>query len=92
MRTVADEKDDALAPLRRAIEEVANLNEAIAKAEDRPEEERLRSLWQELSKAKGDLMSLGRALMLNQDPSLVTTSWSRRSRRPRGPSGPDSRG
>jgi hypothetical protein len=72
MRTVANEKDDLLAPLRRAMEEVANLNGAIAKLEDKPDEERLRSLGHGLSRAKGNLMSLGRALMLSQDPSLAT--------------------
>jgi hypothetical protein len=51
VRTAADQKNDALAPLRRAMEEVDNLNEAVAKAEYRPKEERLRSLGQELSKA-----------------------------------------
>jgi hypothetical protein len=44
MRTVTEEKDDHLAPLRRAMEEVANLNEAVAKTEDKLDEERLRLL------------------------------------------------
>ncbi len=44
MRTVTEEKDDPLAPLRRAVEEVAYLSEAVAKAEDKPDEERLWSL------------------------------------------------
>jgi hypothetical protein len=53
------------------MEEVANLNEAIANSEDKPDKERLRSLGRGLSGGKGNLMSLGRSLMLSQDPSLV---------------------
>jgi hypothetical protein len=44
MRTVTEEKDDPLAPLRRSVEEVANLSEAVAEAEEKPDEERLWSL------------------------------------------------
>jgi hypothetical protein len=44
MRTVTEEKDDPLAPLRRAMEEVANLDETVAKTEDKLDEERLRLL------------------------------------------------
>jgi hypothetical protein len=71
MRTVAGAKEDALGPLRRAMGKVADLNEAIARMEDAPEEEGLRALGQELSKVKRELMSLGRVLMMSQDPSLV---------------------
>jgi hypothetical protein len=71
MKTVIDEKDDPLAPLRRVMEEVVNLSEAVAKSEDKLDEERLRFLGRGLSGAKGNLMSLGRALMLSQDPSLA---------------------
>jgi hypothetical protein len=71
MRTVADEQDDPLAPLRRVMEEVANLNEAISNSEDKPDKERLRSLGCGLSGGKGNLMSLGQSLMLSQDPSLA---------------------
>jgi hypothetical protein len=49
----------------------ANLNEAVARAQDSPEEERLRALGRELSKVKRDLMLLERVLMMSQDPSLV---------------------
>jgi hypothetical protein len=71
MRTVTEEKDDPLAPPKRAMEEVANLSEAVAKLEDKPDEERLRFLGRGLSGAKGNLMSLAQALMLSQDPSLA---------------------
>ncbi len=72
MRTVAEKKDDPLAPQRWAMEEVANLSEAVVEAEDMPDDERLRFLGRGLSRAKGNLMSLGRALMLSQDPSQAT--------------------
>jgi hypothetical protein len=39
MRTVADKKEGAHGPLRRAVGKVADLNEAIARAEDAPEED-----------------------------------------------------
>jgi hypothetical protein len=38
---------------------VADLNEAAARAEDEPAEVGLRALGRELSKEKGDLLSLG---------------------------------
>ncbi len=69
MRMVDDQKEDSLAPLRKAIGEVANLNEAVTRAEVRPEEERLRSPGRELSRMRSDLMLLERALMMSQDPS-----------------------
>jgi hypothetical protein len=58
--------------LRKAMEEVADLNEAVTRAKYRPEEERLRPLGRELSRMSGDLMmSLGWALVMSQDPSLA---------------------
>jgi hypothetical protein len=71
MRTRASTKEDALSPLRRAVGKVVGLNEAIARMEDAPEEEGLRALGRELSKVKKELMSLGRILMMSQDPSLA---------------------
>jgi hypothetical protein len=71
VRTVADEKEGALGPLRSIMETVADLNEATTRAEDEPEEVGLRVLGRKLSKVKGDLLSLGQALMLIQDPSLA---------------------
>ncbi len=71
MRTVADEKEGALGLQRRAMGKVADLSEAITRAAGAPEEERLRALGQELSKAKRALMLLGRVLMMSQDPSLA---------------------
>ncbi len=50
---------------------VASLNEAVAGAEDEPEEAELRTLGKKLSRVKADLLSLGRGLMLSQDPSLA---------------------
>jgi hypothetical protein len=64
-------KEGALGQLRNIMEKVADLNEAVTKAEDEPEEAGLRALGQKLSKVKGDLLSLGRALMLSQDASLA---------------------
>jgi hypothetical protein len=71
MRTAANEKEGALVPLRRAMGKVVDLNEAITRAEDAPEEERLRALGREFSMVKRDLMSLGQVLMMSQDPFLV---------------------
>jgi hypothetical protein len=44
---------------------------AIAKAEDALEEEGLRDLGRKLGAARKELMSLGRVLMMSQDPALV---------------------
>ncbi len=48
MRSESEEEDNPLAPLRRAMGEVASLSEAVTKAEDKPDEERLRFLGHEL--------------------------------------------
>jgi hypothetical protein len=53
------------------MEKVADLNKTAARAEDEPEEAGLRALGRKLSQVKGDLLLLGRALMLSQDPSLA---------------------
>jgi hypothetical protein len=50
---------------------VADLNKAVARVDDKPEEARLWALSKKLSKVKGDLLSLGRALMFSQDLSLA---------------------
>jgi hypothetical protein len=71
MRTVAKEKDGPFAPLRKAMEEIADLCEAVVKSEDKPDEDRLRFLGRGLSGAMGNLMSLGWALMLSQDLFLA---------------------
>jgi methionine aminopeptidase len=71
MRTAPIEKEGGLGPLRRIMGKVADLNEAAVRAEDAPEEERLSALGRELSKVKRDVMSLGRVLMMSQDPSLA---------------------
>jgi hypothetical protein len=69
MRSMANEKEDALGPLRRAMGKVSNLNEAVARIEDAPEG--LRVLGRRWSEARNELMSLGRVLMMSQDPSLA---------------------
>ncbi len=58
-RNVADEKEDALSPLRRAMGKVASLNEAVAQAKNAPEEESLRDLGRRLGEARRELISLG---------------------------------
>ncbi len=73
MRTMVNEKEDALGPLRRAVGKVAGLNKAVARMEDTPEEEGLRALGQKLSEVRKELMSLGRVLMMSQD--LVSKKW-----------------
>jgi hypothetical protein len=85
-RTMADQKEDALGPLLRMVEKVAGLNEAIAKMKDAPEEEGLRGLGWRLGEAKRELMSLGRVLMMSQDPSLAAEAHELTGRR-RTPSG-----
>lgn len=50
---------------------VGDLHEAAVKAENKPEEVRLRAIGRKLREVKADLMSLGRALILSQDPSLA---------------------
>jgi hypothetical protein len=71
MRTAANKKEGALVQLRRAMGKVVDLNEAITRAEDAPEEKRLRALGQEFSMLKRDLMSLGQVQMMSQDLFLV---------------------
>ncbi len=68
VRTVADQKEGSLGPLRRIVEKVVDMNEAATRAVDEPEEAGLRALGQKMSRIKGDLLSLGRALMLSQAP------------------------
>ncbi len=70
-RSVADEKEDALDPLRRAMGKVASLNEAVARMEGASEEEGLWELGWRLSEVRKELMSLGRVLMMSQDPPLA---------------------
>jgi hypothetical protein len=71
MKKETEEKDNPLVPLRRAMEGIADLGEAIAKLEKEPSKDRLRLLGRGLSGAKGNLMLLGRALMLSQELTLA---------------------
>jgi hypothetical protein len=73
-RDVASEKEDALVSLRRVMGKVASLNEAINKAQDVPEEGGQRDLGRKLGMAKKELMSLGRNLIMCQEPSLAAES------------------
>jgi hypothetical protein len=70
-KDVANEKEDALGPLRRMMGKVASLKEAVNEAKGTPEEEGLRDLGQKLGMAKRELMSLGWDLITSQDPSLA---------------------
>jgi hypothetical protein len=69
---VADEKEDALGPLRRAMGKVASLNKAVAQAKDALEEESRR-----LGEARKELMSLGRVLIMSKTRPwrLRLTTW-----------------
>jgi hypothetical protein len=54
------------------MEMVAELNKATTRAEDEPAEAGLRALSRKLIKVKGDLLLIGRALMLSKDLSQAT--------------------
>ncbi len=71
MEKEVEEEGGPLAPLRKAMEGIVDLNEAIAKLENKPGEDRLRLLGPGLNGAKGELMLLGWALMLSQEQTLV---------------------
>jgi hypothetical protein len=71
MEKEVEEESGPLVPLRKAMEGIVDLNEAIANLEDKPGKDRLRLLGRGLNGAKGALMLLGRALMMSQDPTLV---------------------
>jgi hypothetical protein len=70
-RDVANEKEDALGPLRRAMGKVASLSEAVSKAKNMPEEEGLHDLGQKLDVTRRELMLLGWVLIMSQDLSLA---------------------
>jgi hypothetical protein len=86
IRTIADEKEGTLGPLRRIMEKVADLNEAAARAEDEPEEAGLRAegFGPGTEQGKGRPVVARRTLMLSREPPLVVgpISWSGRPRRP----------
>jgi hypothetical protein len=63
---------DSLAPLRKAIETVTHLTEAVAKEIQDPSEERLRDLARKPGTGKKKIMSLSRSLMVGQAASIVT--------------------
>jgi hypothetical protein len=63
---------DSLAPLRKAIETVTHLTEAVAKEIQDPSEERLRDLARKLGTAKKEIMALSRSLMVGQAASIAT--------------------
>jgi hypothetical protein len=67
----AEEDEDPLAPLRKAMEGIADLAQALTRLEVEPNEANLRSFGREMNEAKGSMMSLDRVLMLSQDPALV---------------------
>ncbi len=69
LRTVASEREDDRGPLRKAMGKISGLNKDVARMEDR-----LRPLGRELSKAKRELMLLGRVLMMSQDSSLAANA------------------
>jgi hypothetical protein len=64
IRSVADEKEGALGPLRRIMEKVADLNEDAARAEDEPEEAGTEGSGPGTEQSKGRHLSLGRAYLL----------------------------
>jgi hypothetical protein len=70
----AEHNDDSLAPLRRAIDEIADLMQALEKLEAESSEVILRDLGRELAEVKGSVQSLGWALMLSQDPTLAASA------------------
>ncbi len=70
-RDVGNEKEDALGLLRKAIGKLAGLNETVSKAKNALEEEGLYDLGRKLGAARKELMSLGRVLIMSQDPSLA---------------------
>ncbi len=63
---------DSLAPLRKAVETVTHLTEAMAKEIQDPSEERLRDLARKLGTAKKEMMTLSRSLMVGQAASIAT--------------------
>ncbi len=70
----AEEEEDPLVPLRRAMEDIADLVQGLTKLEAMPNEANLRNLGREMNKAKGSMMLLGQVLMLNQDPTLAASA------------------
>jgi hypothetical protein len=70
----AEHKDDSLAPLRRAIDEIVDLMQALEKLEAESSEVILRDLGRELAEVKGSVQSLGWALMLSQDLTLAVSA------------------
>jgi hypothetical protein len=69
-----DEDDSPLVALRRAMGGIADYVQAITELGAEPNEDNLRLLGQDLNKARGSLMSLGRTLMLSQDPTLAASA------------------
>jgi hypothetical protein len=70
----AEHEEDPLVPLRRAVEDVAELMQGVEKLEAEPSEANLRGLPQELAEGKRSIQSLGRALMLSQDPTIAVSA------------------
>jgi hypothetical protein len=67
----AEHQVDPVVPLRRAVEGVAELMQGVEKLEAEPSESNLRDLAWELAEVKGSIQSLGRSLMLSQDPTIA---------------------
>jgi hypothetical protein len=65
------QEEDPLAPLRRAMEGIADMAQAVAKLQAEPSEANLRDLGREMNEARRSMQSLGRVLMLSQDPTLA---------------------
>jgi hypothetical protein len=70
----AEKEEDPLVPLRRAMEDIADLVQGLTKLEAKPNKANLRNLGREMNKAKGSMMLLGQVLMLNQDPTLAASA------------------
>jgi hypothetical protein len=60
-----------LSPLRKAVEKALELAQAVKRLGPELSEADLRDLARELTGVRGKVQSLGRVLILNQDPSLA---------------------
>jgi hypothetical protein len=57
----AEEEEDPLVSLRRAMEDIADLVQGLTKLEAMPNEANLRNLGREMNKAKGSMIDVARA-------------------------------
>jgi hypothetical protein len=56
----AEQEEDPLAPLRRAMEGIVDMAQAVAKLQAEPSEAKLRDLSREMNEARGSMQSLER--------------------------------